>query len=242
MRRPSPRSARPTQQLILEIVEEIQASGVTGEELAKAKKISLSHHLATLTTMRGQASDLGSNWFLTRNLNFTRDYLAARAGGHERGRPARRGEISDAREPHRHLAEPERRARRRRATPPRATGAGEIQKIELSNGLRLLVREDARLPLVSMTAVFRGGLLAETRETNGITQLMAKTLLKGTKTRTAEQIADTIEAVGGQIGSDSGNNSFSVSRRYHAARSQARHRTARGRAAERDDAGEGGRA
>ena len=27
--------------------------------------------------MRGQASDLGSNWFLTRNLNFTRDYLAA---------------------------------------------------------------------------------------------------------------------------------------------------------------------
>ncbi len=62
-----------------------------------------------------------------------------------------------------------------------------------------------------MTAVFRGGLLAETRETNGITHLMAKTLLKGTTTRTAEQIADTIEAVGGNIGSDSGNNSFSIS-------------------------------
>jgi zinc protease len=52
--------------------------------------------------------------------------------------------------------------------------------------------------------------LAETRETNGITRLMAKALLKGTKTRTAEQIADTIEAVGGSIGSDAGNNSFSV--------------------------------
>jgi zinc protease len=35
--------------------------------------------------------------------------------------------------------------------------------------------------------------------------------LKGTKTRTSEQIADTIEAVGGSIGSDAGNNSFSVS-------------------------------
>ena len=88
---------------------------------------------------------------------------------------------------------------------------GEIQKIELSNGMRLLVREDPRLPLVSMVAVFRGGLLAETPETNGITRLMAKVLLKGTKTRTAEQIADTIEAVGGSIGSDAGNNSFSVS-------------------------------
>src|SRR5207248_3876653 len=87
---------------------------------------------------------------------------------------------------------------------------GEIQTIELSNGLRVLVREDPRLPLVSMAAVFRGGLLAETAATNGITRLMAKTLLKGTKTRTAEEIADAIEAVGGSIGSDAGNNSFSV--------------------------------
>src|SRR5438046_505572 len=63
--------------LIVKIVEQIKAAGVTPEELAKAKKISLSHHLGALTTMRGQASDLGSNWFLTRNLNFTRDYLDA---------------------------------------------------------------------------------------------------------------------------------------------------------------------
>src|SRR5216117_2857258 len=62
-----------------------------------------------------------------------------------------------------------------------------------------------------MGAVFRGGLLAETPQTNGITRLMAKVLLKGTKTRTAEQIANEIEAVGGSISSDAGNNSFSVS-------------------------------
>jgi len=99
-------------------------------------------------------------------------------------------------------------AEKKKSAPP--VSAGEIQKIELSNGLRLLVREDPRLPLISMAAVFRGGLLAETPKTNGITRLMAKVLLKGTKTRSAEQIADTIEAVGGSIGSDAGNNSFSV--------------------------------
>src|SRR6185312_5666408 len=79
------------------------------------------------------------------------------------------------------------------------------------NGLRLLVREDPRLPLVGVGAVFRGGLLAETPQNNGITRLMAKALLKGTKTRTAEQIANEIEAVGGAIGSDAGNNTSSVS-------------------------------
>src|SRR5207237_2041748 len=40
--------------LILEIVEQIKVDGVTSDELAKAKKISLSHHLGALTTMRGQ--------------------------------------------------------------------------------------------------------------------------------------------------------------------------------------------
>ena len=199
-----------TQQLILEIIAEITTTGVTSEELAKAKKISLSHHLSALTTMRGQASDLGSNWFLTRNLNFTRDYLDAvqTVTGEDLRRVAEKYLTTEnltviSLNPKGALAT--------KAASKRVVAGGEIQKIELSNGLRILVREDARLPLISMTAVFRGGLLAETRETNGITSLMAKTLLKGTKTRTAEQIADTIEAVGGQIGSESGNNSFSVS-------------------------------
>ena len=205
-----PENREATQQLILQIVDETKKNGVTAEELAKAKKISLSHHLAALTTMRGQASDLGSNWFLTRNLNFTRDYLEA--GQRLSAEDLRR--VAETYLTARNLTVVSlnpKGALAARSEPAAALAAGEIQKLELSNGLRLLVREDPRLPLVSITAVFRGGLLAETPETNGITHLMAKTLLKGTTSRTAEQIADTIEAVGGNIGSDSGNNSFSIS-------------------------------
>jgi zinc protease len=205
-----PAKREATQELILKIIDEIKQEGVTSDELAKAKKISLSHHLGSLTTMRGQASDLGSNWFLTRNLNFTRDYLASvqKISPEDIRRVAEKYLTTDnltivSLNPKSDLA-----ATTAGLDP---VSAGEIQKIELSNGIRLLVREDPRLPLVSMTAVFRGGLLAETPQTNGITRLMAKVLLKGTKTRTAEQIADTIEAVGGSIGSDAGNNSFSVS-------------------------------
>jgi zinc protease len=43
-----------------------------------------------------------------------------------------------------------------------------------------------------------------------VTQLTGKMLLKGTRTRTAEQIATQIEAVGGNIDSYGGNNSFGV--------------------------------
>ena len=205
-----PKKREAAQRLILQIIGEVKQAGATADELMKAKKISLSHHLDALATMRGQASDIGGNWLLTRNLNFSRDYLAAvqkvtlddirRVAGkylvdanltvvslNPKGSLFAKGEAA------------------------RPINAGEVQKFELSNGLRILVREDARLPLVSITAVFRSGLLAETPQTNGITRLMAKALLKGTKTRTAEQIANQIEAVGGSIGSDAGNNSCSVS-------------------------------
>src|SRR5213080_3578858 len=204
-----PQKREEAEQLALRIVDEVKQAGVTAEELAKAKKISLSHHLGALTTMRGQASDIGSSWFLTRNLNFSRDYLdAVQKVTLDDIKRVAANYLTDTNltlvslNPKGSLAA--------KAEGPRVAEAAEIQKFELSNGLRLLVREDRRLPLVAMGAVFRGALLAETTQDNGITRLMAKVLLKGTKTRTAEQIANQIEAVGGSISSDAGNNSFSV--------------------------------
>ena len=205
-----PKKREAAEQLALQIVDEVKQSGVTADELDKAKKITLSQHLGALTTMRGQASDIGSNWLLTRDLNFSRHYLDAvqQVTLDDVKRVARtyltennltvvslnpKGSLSGKAE----LVKP--------------VAAGEVQKFELSNGLRLLVREDHRLPLVGMGAVFRGGLLAETPQDNGITRLMTKVLLKGTKTRTAEQIANELESVGASISSEAGNNSFSVS-------------------------------
>src|SRR2546430_2160694 len=198
------------EQLALRIVDEAKSIGVTADELEKAKKITLSHHLGALTTMRGQASDIGSNWLLTHDLNFSRHYLDA----------VQKVTLNDIkRVAATYLTENNltvislnpKGSLAGKAETAKPTAAGEIQKFELSNGLRLLVREDPRLPIVAMGAVFRGGLLAETPQTNGVTRLMAKVLLKGTKTRTAEQIANEIEAVGGSISGEAGNNSFSVS-------------------------------
>jgi zinc protease len=204
-----PKKRDATEQLILQIIAEVKQAGVTADELMKAKKMSLSHHLDALTTMRGQASDLGSNWLLTRNLNFSRDYLTAvqKVTLDDIHRVAAKYLVDQnltvaSLNPKGSLG-----AKQEVSKPP---AVAETQKFELSNGVRLLVREDPRLPLVSMSAAFRGGLLAETPEKNGITRLTARVLLKGTKTRTAEQIANQIEAIGGSISSDAGNNSISV--------------------------------
>jgi len=205
-----PKKREAAEQLVLRILDEVKQSGVKAEELMKAKKMSLSHHLGALTTMRGQASDIGSNWLLTRNLNFSRDYLDA----------VQKVTLDDIKRVAAQYLTNEnltvislnpKGSLVAKAEAAKPISAGEVQKFELSNGLRLLVREDARLPLVAMGAVFRSGLLAETPQTNGITRLMAKALLKGTTTRTAEQIANEIEAVGGSISSEASNNTFNVS-------------------------------
>lgn len=194
----------------LAVVERIKETGGTQAELDKARRSMLAGQLAGLATARGKASDLGSNWLLTRNVNFSKDYLDAisRVTTDDLKRVARQYLRDD-------------RLNVTSLNPP-GTSVGqngkasevvrsEVKKFVLPNGLRLLVREDPRLPLISMYAAFRGGLLAEKPENNGITRLLSRTLLKGTKNRTAAEIAEQVESAGGQIGADNGNNSFSVS-------------------------------
>lgn len=197
---------------ILWLIAHLRDSGVTNQELTKAKKASLSHQLQAVTTMRGRASDLGSNWLIARNLDFSRDYLEAvqkvTSADIQRviGKYLVESNLSIV------SLNPQGSLSTEKNTEATIT-AGEIQKFELSNGLRLLVREDHRIPLVSLNASFKAGLLAETAADNGLTRLLSKVLLKGTKTRTAGQIADEIEEMGGVIGSDAGNNSVNVSAR-----------------------------
>src|SRR5207302_7131402 len=138
-----PKKREAAEQLILQIIAEVKQAGVTADELMKAKKMSLSNHLGALTTMRGQASDLGSNWLLTRNLNFSRDYLTAvqKVTLDDIRRVAAKYLVDQnltvtSLNPKGSLAA--------KGESPKVAAAAEVQKFELANGLRLLVREDAR--------------------------------------------------------------------------------------------------
>jgi len=74
------------------------------------------------------------------------------------------------------------------------------QEIALPNGGKLLYKARRDLPLVSIYALFRGGRRLETRANAGITNLMLKSGMKGTRSFTAEEIANRIEGLGSGIG------------------------------------------
>jgi zinc protease len=194
---------------ILAEIEKIKSLSVSSDELHKAIKQFISATLSSRKTMEGQAQNLGGNWIAANDVNFSERYLAA----------VKHVTTNDVQRVARQYLTPENRtlyALLPDGAAPKAKANVEtntdnaIQKIVLPNGLTLLVKEDHRLPFVEFRAVFKGGVLAENTANNGTTMLLAKLLIKGTKTRSAEKIATEIESVGGSIDSYGGNNSFGI--------------------------------
>ena len=194
---------------ILTEIERIKLNRLSAGELKKAVKQFVSASLAMRKTMEGQAQNLGGNWLAANDLNFSERYLAAvkRVTVADLQRVAREYLSTENRTLYALLPEGARPKPKARAE---TSTDHPIKKMELANGLKLLVKEDSRLPFVEFRAVLQGGVLAETAENNGITQLLARMLLKGTKKRTGEAIATEIESVGGHIDSYGGNQSFGV--------------------------------
>lgn len=80
----------------------------------------------------------------------------------------------------------------------------------LPNGIRLLIHENHALPIVACASASLGGLRLENRMNNGINNLLANTITKGTQSKTALEIAEKIEAAAGTIDGYSGRNTFGV--------------------------------
>jgi zinc protease len=197
---------------IREEVKTPQTTPVSAAELQKAIKSYVSKHYESFRTMEGQASDIAHNEILVGDPNFSATYLdnIRKVTAADVQRVAQRY-LTDANLTVVSL-DPAATAAKKESAAEVKTEI-QIQKFELPNGLRLLVREDHKLPFVYFQALMKGGVIAETETNNGITKLTSRMLLKGTTSRSAEEIAETIESVGGDIGPFSGNNSFGVSER-----------------------------
>ncbi len=99
--------------------------------------------------------------------------------------------------------------------PPEEAAAPELEKTEADvsvyrtvNGLPILVKTKpgAAIAYLSLQAV--GGVRDEPVEMAGITTLVMRSTLKGTTTRTAAQIAEDAEMLGGSIGTSVGSEGF----------------------------------
>jgi zinc protease len=100
--------------------------------------------------------------------------------------------------------------------PPAATALRPVrfppfQEVRLANGVDVVVVENHEQPTVSISLTFRAGGVHDPADKVGLSEMVAELLTKGTKTRTAEQIAATIEGAGGSIGAGADDDFLTIS-------------------------------
>lgn len=78
-----------------------------------------------------------------------------------------------------------------------AEAALQVDRGVLDNGMTVLVAERRGLPMVALKLVLRAGAVAEPADRPGLATLTAQLLLQGTSTRSAEQIAEAVDQLGG---------------------------------------------
>ena len=85
----------------------------------------------------------------------------------------------------------------KKQTDKKKTGA--LHSWKLPNGIRLIVEENHRLPILSISSASMGGLLLENPRNNGINHLLSRVWTKGTEKRNNLEIIRATEKMAGQI-------------------------------------------
>jgi zinc protease len=83
--------------------------------------------------------------------------------------------------------------------PALAVDLKKTRRVELPNGLVLLLYPNRRLPTLEARVQLRDAALFQADDKRGVTTLTGALLDEGTPKRTSEQIADTIETLGGVL-------------------------------------------
>ena len=87
----------------------------------------------------------------------------------------------------------------------------EYKRIQLPNGLTLLLLEKHELPLISVEVGLRSGSVSDPQGKEGVSSLTASLLRKGTTTRSSEQVSSDLDFIGMQYNTQVDEDSVHVS-------------------------------
>ncbi len=201
----APKQLEATEAAILKELYRLREELVSPAELAKAKKQKISGHILGQQTVQGRARGIGIDMLSTHDPNFGDTYVA-------NIQKVTAESIRDVARRYFHEASLVSAIVRPKTDQTQAAAeqvtsdTHPMHKRVLSNGMTLLLQRNPALPIIDIQAYFQGGVRVETPDTNGINRFMAHLLLKGTPYRSANDI----DAMGGSIEANSGNNSFFV--------------------------------
>jgi zinc protease len=199
---------------IEEEISRLKKDLVAPEELEKAKKLVLAQHIFGKEAVSALASSLASSYMETGDPYFDEKYVegirkVSREGLRE---AARRYLLMDRSNVAVIKPEtPPEAVTQTEAGPSNAAANSRVNVQKLNNGLKVLLKQDCSLPLVTIQLYGLGGLLLEDLQKPGLSSFTASLIAAGTRTRSKDQIAQAIEGVGGMLDNKSDSNTYHLS-------------------------------
>ena len=95
--------------------------------------------------------------------------------------------------------------------PEKPLSAPSVKISKLDNGLTVWLVSEPGFPKVAFSIALHGGLAADPSDRAGLSQLLGNTIDQGTKTLNAKQIAQQLQAAGGDLGVSPGKDSTILS-------------------------------
>ncbi|MDR3555217.1 MAG: pitrilysin family protein [Syntrophobacteraceae bacterium] len=181
-------------------------------ELAKAKNTAIAQHIFQKESVESMASSLASSYDLTGNPYYDDHYLdRIRAVTARQVQDAARRYLVGERMNVAVIKPPSTAAGKVAAVKCRPPEAAGVAYSRIGNGLKLLIKKDKNLPIVTLQLWGKGGLSLETVKNPGISVFTAALLTAGTKTCKKIDLMKKVEDVGGEISAASDYNSYHVS-------------------------------
>jgi zinc protease len=199
---------------VAQVVEQVRGGAITAQELARAKNIMEARIVRRLETAEGQANLLAEwqalgDWrllddYADRLFAATADELTATA---ERYLEPDLGTLLIYRPTASPALERDADQLRRDLFDMGAPSLSRMRSARVedgvhfyeADGLSIVIKPRHSSPLVSLAICVRGGAVHETTAHAGITSLMARTSIKGTRNRSGAQLAEETEALGGVL-------------------------------------------
>ncbi len=182
---------------VLEMIRDVQQHGITEAELQKAQRSISAEFLFNLQTIEGRAGDLANSLASTGDPLFSRQYVdRIRAVTTEQVQQTARAYCQPA-----VMTTAVVRPGSAPAAPTAKTIGQPVQmtRTVLGNGTTAIIGVDHTLPIAAVVVAYRGGIRAETANQQGVANLVAQLLTKGTAKQTASDIARRVESLGGSL-------------------------------------------
>lgn len=211
----SPQNQQRVTQAIWDEVGKLLTTGITEEELKRAQRQIETSFVFNNANVENQAEQMAYDEMATGDPNYSQHYV-------NRIKAVTVAQVAQAAQ--KYLT---RDGVTTAVVRPRSTTTAVVNNVApavnppqmetLSNGMRLIIRENHSSPTVAIVVSSLGGARLEPADKAGVSNLMAEMLTRGTRKRTAEQIATLVDQLGGTLEGFNGYNTWGLRSQWLAA-------------------------